>query len=430
VLAAAGARAAPAGTDEELRVTLNEALALALDHAFHVKAAQHDSLAAEQGLRAARSAWWPNVSVTGNAIGLRPEDALSLGLFEIAPEWHSIYVANLSLRYPIFVGGRRISEIRRTRETLGAADAGVDAARLLSAYQCRQAYVGLLLAERMVRAAEASLERVEIIRRDVDNLFASGMADSVDVLETELSIRRMRRLLEDSRNERRNASATLARRLGVAADRTIVPTEPVPTPDPESDTRLAGPEPPVDRPELTALAHQIEAARYQYDGVKADYWPAVNGLGGLSVVRPDLGQPGVDWRDIWFVGLSLSWQLNIGGTQFAQSAAALEQMKSLEMTRKDLEDSLSLQSRIAWNNIQKAYAVYEISRDEFQIARRQFGLAKDTAEHGRLSVNRLLELEAELTQTEQEFETARLRYFAAVTEYLYAIGSEALWEGM
>ena len=74
--------------------------------------------------------------------------------------------------------------------------------------------------------------------------------------------------------------------------------------------------------------------------------------------------------------------------------------------------------------------MYEINRDEYSIAKRRFGLAEGMRNAGQMTVNRLIELEADLTETEQHFEAARLRYFAAVTDYMYAIGSDALWEGM
>jgi outer membrane protein TolC len=57
-------------------------------------------------------------------------------------------------------------------------------------------------------------------------------------------------------------------------------------------------------------------------------------------------------------------------------------------------------------------------------------LAEDKQKAGQMTVNRLLELEAELTETEQQFEAARLKYFAAVTDYLYAVGSDAIWGGL
>lgn len=422
--------AAPAQAADALRLTLHGALTLAGENAAQVKAAYHDSLAAEQGLRAAKTGWFPDVSVAGNAIGFRPQDALGIGLLQIDPAWHSVYVTNFSLRYPIFTGGRRTNDIRRNREDVDAASSNLDAARLANAYQCRQAYIGLLVADRMVGSAEASLRRVTAIRTNVQNLFAAGMADSVDVLDTEISMRQARRMLEQVRNERRNVSLKLARLLGIPAGREIVPTESIPIPQLGSDSRLTQPDTVPGRPELAALDHRISAAQYQRSIVKANYWPVVNGMGGYALVRPDLGQPDADWQNIWWVGLTLSWDLNLGGREFAKSTQALEQVKSLEMTKRDIEEVIVLQARIAWNNVQEAYALYEINRDEYSIAKRRYGLAEGMATAGQMTVNRLIELEADLTETEQEFEAARLRYFAAVTDYMYAIGSDALWEGM
>ncbi len=164
--------------------------------------------------------------------------------------------------------------------------------------------------------------------------------------------------------------------------------------------------------------------------VKSNLLPVVSGMGGYSLVKPDIGGQESTWQDMWFFGLTLAWDLNLGGKEFSESNQALEAVRSLEMKRKDLEDSLALQARIAWNNIEGAYTVYGITRDELNIARRRFALAEDKQKAGQMTVNRLLELESELTETEQQFEAARLKYFAAVTDYLYAVGSDAIWGGL
>jgi outer membrane protein TolC len=422
--------------DNERHISLSDALELAARHAYGVKAAYHDSLSAERGLSAAKSAWYPTLGVTGNAFGFHPQDPLRIGPIQLPPEWNEIYATNLRLTYSLYTGGRRKNDIRRQRETLHAASAQLDAARLANAYQCRQAYIGLLIAERMVRSAEASYERVGIIGTNVENLFAVGMADSIDILETKLSLREVERLLEETRNQRRNASARLASLLGISGDETIIPTEAVPEPDPIGFKTTAGSGDTTGaravarRPELAALEHQIASARHQRSIVKAGFLPVVNGLGGYALTKPDIGVGESKWQDIWWMGLTLSWDLNLGGKQFSESGQALEAIRSLEMKRKDVEDSLALQARIARNNIDEAYSIFAISRDEFKIAERRFVLAEDKQKAGQVSVNSLLELEAELTQTEQQYEAARLKYFAAVTDYLYAVGSDAIREGL
>jgi len=426
---AATAVSAPAEGAEQ-RVSLAAAIELARESAFDVKAAYHDSISAEHGLRAAKDAWFPSLSAGGNAIGFHPQDPMGFGPIQIGTDWQEIYATNLRLNYPVYTGGRRTNEIRRQHENLGAVSSELAATQLANAYDCRQAYIGLLIADRAVGSAEASSKRIAVIRTDVQNLFAVGMADSIDVLETEISLRGVARLLEESRNNRRNASASLARLLGAAETDTIIPTEIIPEPDLQRVGRSARTSDPGRRPELSTLGHRIESARYQRALVKSNLLPVVSGMGGYSLVKPDVGEQESKWQDMWFFGLTLAWDLNLGGKEFSESSQALETVRSLEMKRKDLENSLALQARIAWNNIEGAYAVYGITRDELNIARRRFALAEDKQKAGQMTVNRLLELESELTETEQQLEAARLKYFAAVTDYLYAVGSDAIRGGL
>jgi outer membrane protein TolC len=419
----------PASTSAEVALSMREALSLAGENAFQVRAAEHDSTAAERGLRAAKTEWFPRIGVNGNALGFRPQDPLGFGFLQIPAEWSSVYVANFSLRYPIFTGGRRVNTIRRNREEVRAAASQLDAERLRNAYECRSAYLRLLVADRLVSAAEASVRRVESIEGDVRDRFAEGLADSVDVLETALSLSRTRRQLEKARTERRNASARLARVVGTPAGEPIVPTDGVP--EPEDPSRSTMPAADVGgRPELRVLDGRVEALRHERSSVRGSYWPVINGLGGYAVVRPDLGQPGADWQQVWWAGITMSWGLNLGGQEAARSGEVLERIRSLEMMRNDLQTELVLQARVARNNIDEAYRLYELSRDEFRVAGDRYRLAEGKADAGALSVNRLVEIESEVSEAEQEFEAARLRYFLAVADYLYAIGSESLREAM
>jgi outer membrane protein TolC len=419
--------AQPQAADRSL--TLGEALRLAGENAYGVKAAYHDSLSAEYGLRAAKSARFPSLAVGGNAFGIRPLDELGISPLQIEPDWSEIYATNLRLSYPIYTGGRRTNDIRRQSENLGGASSLLGAARLENAYRSRRAYIALLIADRMVGSADASLKRISVIRTNVQNLFDAGMADSIDVLETELSLRGAERLVEEKRNDRRNASTTLVRLLDIPDNETIVPTEFIPEPEPFRIEKPAADDI-ARRPELAAAAHRIASAGYQRSIVKANLLPVVSGMGGYALVKPDFAERGGDWQDLWFLGLTLSWDLNLGGKEFSESNQALESVRSLEMKRKDLEDTLLLQAQIAWNNVEEAYLVYGIQKDERNIATRRYALAEDKQKAGEMTVNRLLEIEAELTQSEQQFEAARLSYYAAVTDYLYAVGSDQIWEGL
>jgi len=411
----------------EVKLTLGEALTMANDHARLVQAAVHDSAAAAENLRAAKAEWFPALSVTGNALGFNPEDPIGLGMIQIPADWHSIYVTNLSLRYPIFTGGRRANTVKQVRETVEAASARLEAEKLRNAYECRSAFLNLLVADRMVAAAEASVQRVEVIGRDTDNLFAEGLADSIDLLETKMSLRKASRTLETARNARRNASAVLARIIGTPEGDTIVPAGKMPEPVGLPEAEL--PPPDIEaRPELRMLDRQLEALRYERSSIRGSYWPTVSTQGGCAIVRPDIGQPDVAWNSLWFVGLTFSWELNLGMQESALSGQAMERIRSMELTRGDTEQAFLLKARVARNDIDEAFSLYRLSREEYGIAGDRYRLASGKTKAGAMSVNRLFELEAELAAAEQEMEAARLRYFLAVTDYLYAVGSESLLE--
>jgi len=245
------------------------------------------------------------VSLTGNALGFEPQDPIGFGFPLIPSRWNSIYVTNLSLRYPIFTGGRRIHTIRRNREEVGAAAATLDAERLRNAYECRGAYLRLLVADRLVAAAEASLRRVEVIDRDTGNRFAEGLADSVDLLETRITMRQVTRRLETAKNDRRNASERLARLVGTTPGEDIVPTERIPEPVELAESGLPGPES-TSRPELRAIDRQLSVLEQQRALTRSNYWPTISTLGGYALVRPDFGQPDIAWNSMWFAGLSFS----------------------------------------------------------------------------------------------------------------------------
>jgi outer membrane protein TolC len=421
----------PAASDE-IRLSLRDAIDLGRENAYEVQAAYHDSLAAEHGLSAAKRAWFPSAGVLANALAFYPIDPINPfgpGPVQLGSDWQNVYVTNLRLNYPIYTGGRRTNGIRRSRESARAAASDLSASRLSNVYECRQAYIGLLIADRIVDATEASLARIEIMRQDVANLHAAGMADSVDILDTQLSVRQVRRLLEESRTRRLNASAVLARLLGLSTDVVIMPTEAVPAPSLDSSARPPAREAVSRRAELAAMDHRISAATHERSMVRANLLPVINTMGGYAVVKPEVGSLGGDWQDLWWVGLSLSWDLNLGGKEFSESAQALEKVRMLEMQRRALESALALQAQVAWNNVEEAYNLFRLRDEEYAIATRRFELSEGQRQAGQITVNRALELEAELTQAGQEFETARLRFFAAWTDYLYAIGSDALWGG-
>jgi outer membrane protein TolC len=136
------------------------------------------------------------------------------------------------------------------------------------------------------------------------------------------------------------------------------------------------------------------------------------------------------WNDYFSVGLVLNWNLNLGGKNAKRTEAARQRLAAARSARKDLKDALLTDRDAAHNNLNHAYQTYRTSEREYAIAVSRYNLARLRQQEGQLSVNRLLEMEADLAATERQYQAAIIQYYLAENEYLYAIGSHKIFGGL
>jgi outer membrane protein TolC len=220
----------------------------------------------------------------------------------------------------------------------------------------------------------------------------------------------------------------LAQSIGIEDSSALSVIDNVPLPGEPHYARPTTPD--ITRPELVRLDHVVAAAENAAALSSAAYFPTLSAFGGYSVGMPNKDMFGKTWNDYFSAGLSLNWDFNFGGKTSRSVAMARQAASSARMTRAKLQDDLLLQSTVAHNNLTLAYNNCRTAADEFDIAQRKFNLARQKQQAGNLSLNRLLEQEADLTATEQQYRAAVVRYYLAETEYLYAIGSIRLYGGL
>ncbi|MDD4857247.1 MAG: TolC family protein, partial [Candidatus Krumholzibacteria bacterium] len=264
---------------------------------------------------------------------------------------------------------------------------------------------------------------------DVQNLYDNGLADSVDILDAETAMIRARRAVDQAGTEDRNAMASLAALIGMENGTSITPTEALSLGDTSGVAAKAVPRE-IDRSELQRLDHLIAAADRSAALAKSGYFPSIAGFGGYSVGKPNKDMFNKTWNDYFSVGVSLTWELNLGGNTGRTAAAAREGAQSVRMSRRSLEETFMVQAATALNELKNALTVVASTASEYDIARRRFELARGKEKAGELAVNRFLEMETDLTVAELQHRTAVIRYHLARTEYQYAIGSPEIFGGL
>lgn len=411
------------------RLTLEQAINLALDHSWSTQAAQADSARASQEYRAARAGRFPTLSLEARAFRVSdvitaefPFQRIELGLYQN-------YQAEVRLNLPLYTGGKISSGIKMQAQTLQAATTELESKRLETAYQTRRAYLGLLLSEHLLAATQSSANRVGIIAGNVANLHDAGMADSIDLIEVATAEQQAAEAVNTRQMERDNAAARLAQLLGgdvivkdASLDSLALPQAAANTPSP-SEAEIV-------RPELRRLEDQIAVADAAVSFATAQYLPDLAAFAGYSVGQPNRDMFQKEWDDYFSIGAALTWSFNLGNKTGNERQAATEQVNALKLRRQQLQEAYLLQATTAAHSVTNARQTLASRARELELARNKYRLAQNQAAAGGLSVNRLLEIEAELSSAEQLWRAALVGYYLNRTEYDYALGAESIYGGI
>lgn len=413
----------------EQPLTLERAISLALDHSWSAQASQADSVQTLQNYHAARAGRFPTLSLDANAF--RVDDVIKVQFPFQQIELGSIenYQANVKLSLPLFTGGKISSGIAARHHQYEASLADLEAQRLEVAHQTRRAYLGLLLSQHLLNAAENSQKRVEIISKNVNNLYDVGMADSLDLFEVELAREQADQAVQGRLTDRKNAQARLLQLTGLNATDQLLLSDTLPTPDEPTSICVSG-NAKIERPELIQLDRQIEASKAAVTAATAKYSPDLAAFVGYSAGKPNRDLFIKSWNDYFSVGAALSWSLNLGNKVGNERQAAEAQVNGLSLRRSQMLEAFTLQAQTACNNLEDAWQTYQSRTRELELAQQKYRLAQNKQQAGKMTVNRLLELETDLTNAEQLWRAAAVGYYLNSTEYLYAVGAESIYGGL
>ncbi|MBU0984873.1 MAG: TolC family protein, partial [candidate division Zixibacteria bacterium] len=120
----------------------------------------------------------------------------------------------------------------------------------------------------------------------------------------------------------------------------------------------------------------------------------------------------------------------LGGRTKSRTASARLELEAAGHHRDEVEESLNEQAKLAYQDLELAHYRFLSSRDETRIASRNYELASAAFAEGALSSNRLVEIEAVLSQAEAALAAAIIDFHVAGSSYLYAMGSAQLSEGL
>jgi outer membrane protein len=387
-------------TRPPLHLTLEQATSLALRQQPTIRSALQAQAAAQARIPQATSAYYPRLDWLSSA---SRSQVFSSTLNR--PVTGDSLTTQLQANQLLYDFGKTASLVDQAKA--GARDAAGETERVrqVVVQNVRQAYFGLLQAQRLVGVADASLARAELNLRSAQGFFDVGTKPKSDVTRAEVDVANARVDVIRARNSVRLAQTTLANAVGLEATvpleiEDILTYEPVAL---DSAQLLA--EALANRPELQQARARLDSARAQLAGARAGYWPDLVATGSYGGIGDD-----PELHEVWTVGASLSWNLFHGF--FTQNR--VKETEALVETARANADVLELQVRLeveqAYLNVTEAAERIVATAKAIESARENLRLAQGRYDAG---VGTILDLtDAQLALTNAEADQVR-----ALTDY-------------
>ena len=398
---------APSGP---LRLTLSEAIALALRQQPTIRAAQGSLTAAQARVPQARSSYYPRIDLQ---TGVQTSEFVS-STTNRRTSGDNTFI-NLQGRQLLYDFGKTAALVDEAQAGSRVAAGELERVRDLVVQNVRQTYFNVLQARLLVAVSDAALSRSELNLRSARGFFEVGTKPKSDVTRAEVEVANARVGVIRARNLVRFSETSFANALGLDA---TVPIEidDVLTYEPVAmDPAQLAAEALGNRPELRQAQARLDGARAQLSGARARYLPdlTLNGNAGYSsddaLVSTD-GVAGVAFSETWSITGQLTWNLFEG---FFTQHRVKETQALLETARANYE-TVELQVRL---EVEQAYIAVIDAGERFgatekavESAQENLRLAQGRYDAG---VGTILELtEAQLSLTNAEADSVR-----AVTDY-------------
>jgi len=416
------AMAAEKGNAAGQRLTLDEAVRIALQGNHELQAQRNANAAKVAEVGIARSFLLPRISLEERYLRTASPaysfmtrlNQQRIGMADFAPETlnHPAAVNDfqtaITLEQPLFVKKAGIG-IEMSRREAAASEEALQRKGEEVAFKVVQYYLMAVTAGRYVGVAERALADAQEHQRLAEIRYAAGLGLYSDTLRAATAVAEARQRLVSAEKNLNVAKRALGLMIGsgdaVEVEEDTPPALPIREIESLRSQALA-------RRDLKSLELRTENARNQIKLVEADYYPIV-GVGGsyqFNDHNHPLGGEGDGWQAMAF----LRWELFDGARRGHEKLKAVRQAAEAEEYLKGMKKLVSFQVDEAWMTLAEASKNRELAEEELK-----------TAEEGRRLVRVRYEGAlapiVDLLDAQVSFDHARANRVARENDYKLAI---------
>ncbi len=415
----AGGLALPLAAAAQAPLTLEQAVATALEKNPERKAAVFEQRAAHADIKQARSALLPRITFSeayqrGNdpvyVFGSKlRQQRFTSGDFALnvlnTPTPFGNFGTRFAGGWQLFDSGASWMRVRQAKEMDQAAHSKLERTDQELVMRVVDAYSALLLAEKRQQVAEDAMKTAQaILDRSKANVEA-GMAVESDLLSAQVEHASREQELIRARNAVALARAALDHEMGVAADSNYEPveiaTDALPPAGSLDELQKKARE---HRPDLQGITLEQSVQSDNVRIAKAAFGPRLNFVAGWELDNPHFAGGG---GNNWMTGLELQVDLFDGGSKTAK----LERERALKNRVDNLREAAVSGIRL---EVQRAYLDLDAARQQVEVARAAVGQAQESLRIGQDRYESGLNTITDLLRMQEASVRAQTDYWQAV----------------
>ena len=417
-------------------LTLERAVAIALEKNPETKAALADTKAASADIQLARSAFLPHVTfvetvTSGNdpvyVFGTKlRQQRFSTGDFALNSLNTPTPLSNFSTRFggswtlfDSFASQRAMTRAgfmkKATEHQLAGTEQRIE-------FQVIEAYFGVQVAKRRIAVVKQSLKTAQAISDRSKNRYESGVIVESDFLSAQVRLKGRQQELIRAQNDLYLAQAKLSMALGLS---TQAPFDPV---DDLAERAL----PPMNleelektamesRPDLKRLQSGEEIQKQNVALAKSAFGPRVNGFADWQLDNPTFLAGG--GGNNWVAGVEIQLDLFQGGAKRAQLAREKATLEKVGALRESAKDAARLEVRREYYDMDAAARQLELARLAIDDAKESLRVNQDRYDAGLSTITDLLAAEEASARTQNTYWEALCRYYTSYAATELASGT-------
>lgn len=426
-----------AGASAQMRLTLPQALELALSENPTIKVAEMEVQRYDYVKRQTWGSLLPQVSVTGQVNHQFIVQQMSKG-FSLGSDPYTTLSGAVDASLPLFAP-QVYRLMKLNDQQMAAAVESARASRIDLTAEVKKAFYNILLAEQslaVLRESEATVQRTV---DDTEVQYKHGLSSEYDLLTAQVQLSNLKPTILQTENSIKLAKLMLKMYLSIPED---VAIEVVGELDALRDDVLAGTDglttDVTDNSDLRTLELQEGMLRLQLKAENASRLPTIGAFGNFTLTGNNMGsvkfdmatggmssvKDGYFWQNPLSAGIRVSVPIFSGLTKMNKSRELKNQISQISLQRSYARQQVDVQVRSALNDLMTARETMYAQELTVEQARKAYKISDTRYRAGAGTILELNSAQLSQTQAQLNFSQAIYDYLSAKAEYDRIIGRE------